>query len=44
MQIYHVIFIIIGVILGISVISRCYVYCCLKDKHIESGGGGGGGK
>ena len=36
MQIYHVIFMIIGVVLGISVISRCYICCCLKNKNVEN--------
>jgi hypothetical protein len=35
MQIYHVIFIIIGVVLGITIISRCYICCFLKNKNVD---------
>ena len=31
MPIFHVIFIIVGVIFGISAIARCYLMCCNKN-------------
>ena len=34
MQIYNVIFIIIGTIFGITFIARCYICCCLKNKGV----------
>jgi len=32
MPIVHVVFIIIGVVFGISAIARCYVMCCQPGK------------
>lgn len=34
MQIYNVIFIIIGTIFGITLLARCYICCCLKNKGL----------
>jgi hypothetical protein len=35
MQIYNVIFIVIGTVLGITLIARCYAYCCMKNKNVD---------
>jgi|688.fasta_scaffold05594_12 hypothetical protein len=32
MPIVHVVFIIIGVVFGISAIARCYMMCCRPNK------------
>ena len=34
MPIFHVIFIIMGVIFGISVIARCYLMCCGSKNDV----------
>ena len=37
MPIAHVIFIIMGVVFGISAIARCYLMCCRSKKQINAG-------
>ena len=35
MQIYSIIFIIVGTIFGITVIARCYICCCQKRAALD---------
>ena len=34
MQIYNIIFIVVGIVFGITIVARCYICCCLKNKNV----------
>ena len=33
MPIHYIVFIIVGVVLGVTICSRCIVHCCVKNNN-----------
>ena len=33
MPIHYIVFIIVGVVLGVTICSRCYMTCCLNNNN-----------